>query len=80
MLLDKVFFVEDEIIHGKDHASGITDRDSVGTDLSVRLFKAILQALIPLFVGMFVYKEETSRVTSIALVGRTSISLSMLRR
>ena len=37
---------------------------------------------IPSVVGMFVYREqETTRVTSIALVGRTSISLSsMLRR
>ena len=47
--------------------------DSVGTDLSVRWLRAILHVSIPLLVGMFVYREETSRVTSIALLGRMSI-------
>ena len=47
--------------------------DSVGTDLSVRWLRAILHVSIPLIVGMFVYREETSRVTSIALLGRMPI-------
>ena len=54
--------------------------DSVGTDLSVRWPRAIQHALIPSLVGMFVYRDGTSRVTSMALLGRTSISLSLFYR
>ena len=54
--------------------------DSVGTDLSVRWPRAILHALIPSLVGMFVYRDDTSRVTSMALLGRASMSLSLFNR
>ena len=54
--------------------------DSVGTDVSVRWLRAILHVSIPLLVGMFVYREETSRVTSIALLGRMSIILKYVAK
>ena len=52
----------------------------MGTDLSVRWPRAILHALIPSSVGMFVYRDATSRVTSMALLGRKLISLSLFNR
>ena len=44
-------------------------RDSVGTDFSVRWSRTFLHASMPSLVGIFVYKEDTSRVTRIALEG-----------
>ena len=35
---------------------------------------------IPSLVGMFVYRDDTSRVTSMALLGRASMSLSLFNR
>ena len=57
-----------------------TQIDSVGTDLSVRWPRAILHALVPSLVGMFVYRDDTSRGISMALLGRTSISFSLFNR
>ena len=54
--------------------------DSVGTDLSVRWPRAVPHALIPSLVGMLVYRDDTSRVTSITLLERMSISLSLFNR
>ena len=54
--------------------------DSVGADFSVRWPRAILHVLIPSHVGMFVYRDDTSRVTSMGLLGRTSIFLSLFNR
>ena len=53
---------------------------SVGMGLADRWLRAFLQASIPSLVGMFVYKEDTSSVTSIALEGSSPISLSLLRK
>ena len=48
--------------------------DSVGTDLSVRWLRAILHVSIPLLVGMFVYREETSiKGDKYSIAGRISI-------
>ena len=53
---------------------------SVGMGLADRWLRALLQGSIPLLVGMFVYKEDTSSVSSIALEGSSPISLSLLRK
>ena len=42
---------------------------SVGMGLADRWLRALLQTSIPSLVGMFVYKEDTSSVTSINSVG-----------
>ena len=48
--------------------------DSIGTDLSVRCLRAILHVSIPLLVGMFVYREETSiKGDKYSIAGRMSI-------
>lgn len=45
---------------------------SVGIGLADRWFRALVQASIPSLVGMFVYKEEISSITSIELEGSSS--------
>ena len=73
-LKTKLFIVR--ILRIKSH------KVSVGTDLSVRSSSNFLQASMPSVVGMFVYKDDTSRVTSRlrALGGISSKSCSLLRR
>ena len=53
---------------------------SVGSDLCERVFRKWRQASIPTFGGMFVYKEETSSVTRIALLGKVPSSWSLRRK
>ena len=74
MLLYKMFVVEDKVVHSQLIILRRSQIDSVRTDLSVRWPRAILHALIPSLVGMFVYRDDTSRVASMALLGRASIS------
>ena len=81
MLLNEVFVVKKKlfivrIMRIKSH------KVSVGTDLSVRSSSNFLHALMPSVVGMFVYKDDTSRVTSAsrALGGISSKCCSLLRR
>ena len=71
-LKTKLFIVR--IMRIKSH------KDSVGTALSVRSSSNFLHASMPSVVGIFVYKDDTSRVTSKALGGMSSKSCSLLRR
>ena len=71
-LKTKLFIVK--IMRIKSH------KVSVGTDLSVHSSSNFLHASMPSVVGMFVYKDDTSRVTSRALGGMSSKSCSLLRR
>ena len=66
-LKTKLFIVR--IVRIKSH------KDSVGTDLSVRSSSNFLHASMPSVVGMFVYKDDTSRVTSKTLGGMSPKSL-----